>query len=184
MKYPIRYYTLRKSVLEKYVNHTFIETGTYLGDSVLLAIECGFKRVISIELNPELYAICTNILKADIDKGLVELILGDSLLELENITPSLNQRSTFWLDAHWDFGPIGEKLCPLYEELEAISKSPIKNHTIMIDDVRCLGDNHNWGRCVDVHGVIERLKKINPNYQITYEPSPCGPQDIMVAYIP
>jgi hypothetical protein len=182
MKYE-HYYTLQKPVLEKYISHTFVETGTYLGDSVLLALECGFEKIISIELNPELYEGCVTMFKDDVEEGTVELILGDSLNEVKRIAPTLTERATFWLDAHWDFGPKGEKLCPLYEELESIAESPIKNHTIMIDDMRCLGLTH-WGNGVTKEGLIERIKKINPEYQITFEPSPCGPQDIMVAYIP
>ena len=38
---------------------TFIETGTYKGDTVQLAIDYGFKNVHSIELNHELYEECS-----------------------------------------------------------------------------------------------------------------------------
>ena len=36
-------------------NRIFIETGTYLGDGVAHALKCGFKVVVSIELDKKRY---------------------------------------------------------------------------------------------------------------------------------
>jgi hypothetical protein len=62
-------------------------------------------------------------------------------------------------------------------------KSDIKDHTIMIDDLRCLDGRIHWSNDISLQGVIERIKKINPDYKIVFEASPFGPQDILVAYI-
>jgi hypothetical protein len=177
------YYTLSKPVLSKYVTDVFFETGTYLGDSVKLALECGFKKVISIEIYEPLHTDNLKKFETQIHEGSVELIFGDSLVEMQKILGDLNEKTTFWLDAHVDFGPGGLKVCPLYEELEAIALSPIKNHTILIDDLRCLGNNH-WGENISIEGIKERILKINPDYQFSFENSPpFGPEDILAAYI-
>jgi hypothetical protein len=175
------YYTLTKGVLEKYKNPIFFETGTYLGDSVALALEVGFDKVISVEINEELQSNNELLFKEQIEKGRVELHLGDTLLLLDKIVDKIEQPTTFWLDAHYDFGVCGVKRCPLYEELDFIAQSKIKTHTILIDDVRCFGIG-NWGEGISVEGVIEKIKNINPNYNIVYEHG-LVPNDIMVAYI-
>ena len=46
--------TLPKEVLTKYLNQYFVETGTANGDCVRLALETGFKKVFSIELDENL----------------------------------------------------------------------------------------------------------------------------------
>jgi len=177
------FYTLTDKVLSKYVNHTFIETGTYLGDSVDLALNLGFPKVISIEIMEDLQEKNREKFRNFIDSGRLELITGDTSLLFENLVENLKERATFWLDAHQDLGPQGLKKCPLYDELESIKKSNIKNHTIMIDDMRCLDGRIHWSSGITIQGVAERIKQINENYKIVFESSPFGPQDIMVAYI-
>ncbi len=176
------FHTLRKPTLDKYVNHTFFETGTYLGDSVKLALECGFEKVISVELMENLQNKNRKTFKNEVESGKVDLITGDTLLMIDSIIDKLNERTTFWLDSHQDLGPAGEKPCPLYEEIEAIGKSKIKNHTIMIDDMRCLDGRFPWSVGINQEGIISRLKKINPEYKISYE-NGMIPNDIMVAYV-
>ena len=48
-QYP-HYNTLKENVLLKYKNPIFFETGTYLGDSVDLALKVGFSKIISVEI--------------------------------------------------------------------------------------------------------------------------------------
>ena len=175
------YNTLTKKVLQKYVNNTFFETGTYIGDSVKLALEVGFEKIISVEINEELQNKNKLLFENQIKDGNVDLYVGDSLIILEDIIKKLENRTTFWLDAHFDFGVCGVKRCPLYEELESISKSHINNHTILIDDVRCFGSG-NWGQEINVDSVVEKIKKINPDYIIKFEDG-IVPNDILVAYI-
>lgn len=175
------YYTLTKNVLEKYTNPIFFETGTYLGDSVKLALDTGFEKVISIEINKELQDRNEELFKKEIELENVQLFLGDTLVIMGDIIKNIDKPTTFWLDAHFDFGVCGEKKCPLYEELDFISQSPIKNHTILIDDVRCFGVG-NWGKEISVEQITEKIKKINPEYKITFEDG-FIPNDILVAYI-
>jgi hypothetical protein len=173
--------TLTKEVLEKYPNDIFVETGTLYGDAVKLAILCGFKKIYSIEINPDL--VKSNRLQFAnlIEQGLVEIIEGDTSIVFPELVKRLDGRTTFWLDAHWDGGPMGTVKCPLPMELEAIRSHSIKNHTIMIDDRRCFGIG-NWGAGIVESEIIAKVKDINPLYEIAYE-NGCIPDDIITAVI-
>jgi len=172
--------TLSKEVLLKYTNPYFLETGTANGDCVRLALEVGFEKIFSIELDEILQNENITNYKSYIDEGRVSLITGDSLWEVSNIISKLDKPTTFWLDAHVDFGPMGTKKCPLYEELSSIKTSSIKTHTILIDDMRILGGH--WGEGISVEGLKEKLLEINPDYKFTFE-NGFAPNDILVAYL-
>lgn len=173
--------TLSESVLQKYTNHYFVETGTSEGSCVELALRLNFNKIISIELNEPLQLENIRKFHSYIESGRLDLIIGDSLFELINIIPKLDKPTTFWLDAHVDDGPAGVKRCPLYEELSAIKNSKIKTHTILIDDMRCLGGG-NWGHGISIDGLKSRLLEINPNYMFKFEDG-WTQNDILVAHL-
>jgi len=175
------YYTLKEKVLIKYMNPIFFETGTYLGDSVELALKVGFSKIISIEIEEYLQKENTKKFQQQINEGKVTLITGDTILVMEDIIKRINQPTTFWLDAHVDLGITGIKKCPLYEELDFIAKSNIKTHTILIDDVRLFGDKH-WGTGINLNEIKNKILSINPNYKFTFEDGHV-PSDVLVAYI-
>lgn len=172
--------TLSEEVLNKYKNSYFCETGTANGDCVNLALNMGFDKVYSIELDEELQKQNKKKYNTFILENRLELITGDSLTELKNIIPSLNKNTTFWLDAHVDFGPCGIKKCPLYEELYAIGTSDIKSHTILIDDMRILGSH--WGENIYLDELKKLILNINSNYKISFEDG-WEKNDILVAKI-
>lgn len=89
--------TLLKNVLLRYMSDVFIETGTYDGRGVRLAVSCGFKRVMSIELDPPRAKIARIALA-----GMpgVELFEGDSVDVLPRILSTLDEKATIFLDAH------------------------------------------------------------------------------------
>jgi len=173
--------TLSKTVLEKYPNDIFVETGTLYGESVRLAIVCGFKKIYSIEINPDLVQSNRQQFAEYIERGQVEIIEGDTFIVFPELIKRLDGRTTFWLDAHWDGGPMGVVKCPLPMELDAIHQHAIKNHTIMIDDRRCFGIG-NWGAGIVESEIITKVKDINPLYEIAYEDG-CIPNDIITAVI-
>lgn len=175
------YFTLKENVLNKYKNEYFFETGTYLGDSVELALNLGFSKIISIEIDENLQN--DNIIKFQnkISEGIVELIVGDTLLVMEDLIKYLDKKTTFWLDAHVDLGVSGVKRCPLYDEITMISKSEIKNHTIMIDDLRCFGGGL-WGEGIHLDEVKKLILEINDDYKFSLEDGHI-PNDILVAYV-
>lgn len=172
--------TLSLEVISKYKNDIFIETGTSQGAGVALALKAGFSKIYSIELDSSLQGKNISYFSKEISENIVELIIGDSLNELINLIPKIDKRITFWLDAHVDGGPSGIKKCPLYEELISINDSPIKNHTILIDDMRMLG--HHWGEGIYITEIKNKILEINPKYKFKFE-NGFEKDDILVAYI-
>ena len=113
-----------------------IETGTYYGDMCRAQMD-NFDTIYSIELGEYLYFQVQRIF---MDYRHVKLYQGDSPTVLQQIIPTLTEPVLFWLDAHWSGGKtvLGDKPCPLLEELDVILASPFK-HGILIDDARCFG---------------------------------------------
>ncbi len=175
--------TLTSEVLTKYKNPYFVETGTAVGGGVKLALTQGFEKIFSIEIDPLLFKSNQFSFLPFINNQKVNLILGDSLIELKKLIPLLDKPTTFWLDAHIESEQTPcVKKCPIYEELEAIAESNIKTHTIMIDDMRSLGWSGGWGESLSKDGLMERLVKINPVYNFTSE-NGFIPNDILVAHV-
>tara|TARA_B100000925_G_C21956047_1_gene451240 strand:- start:497 stop:1036 length:540 start_codon:yes stop_codon:yes gene_type:complete len=175
--------SLKKEILEKYPNKYFVETGTHIGNSVQLALDCGFEKIITMEINPEKVEHAKERFSKEIEKGRVTILQGDTVETFSKALKLLDDRATFWLDAHWDDGPQGKYLCPLPIELEAIQKTSIKNHTLLIDDRRLFGlSGTTWGHTIDEDGILESIADINKFYKISYE-NGCVPNDIIVAKV-
>lgn len=172
--------TLKSEVLAKYKTNIFVETGTCEGGGVALALSLGFDKIYSIEINLE-----RQLRNMDrfIRNSRVTLLTGDSGLEFPQLIPMINEQATFWLDAHCERkSQVMRTWCPLYEELAAISRSSIKNHIIMIDDMRVIGVT-KWGKRVAKDRIINMIMTINPEYKISYEDNTIAQNDILVAKI-
>ena len=174
--------------LGKYPNKYFIETGTYMGEGINKAIECNaFTYIYSIEIDTLRHLTCKELFST-FDN--ITLIKGDSAILLKLVLKHVKEPCTFWLDAHFcgDDGELGSKWCPLVEELEAIKNHPIKNHTIIIDDYRCMDNTHfDKERNIPVgfpgkKKLLEILQNINPDYSIVFLDG-VTPKDIVVARI-
>ena len=175
--------TLSIEILKKYKNEIFCETGTLWGEAIEVALECGFSKIYSIELDPEKVASAKQKFASEIASGTVNIVHGDSTLLFPSIVKEFGVSATFWLDAHWDGGPQGEKKCPLLDELEALVLHSIKSNALLIDDRRLLGKRKsNWGRDVSERDVVKLIKKINPDYKIKYEDG-FVEDDIIAAYL-
>jgi len=119
---------------------TWIETGTYLGETTLFLADVG-KFVISLEPADQLYQdACLKFASAKnihIVHGTSESSLASCV---DNLEPSKKEDLTFWLDGHYSAGLtyLGEQECPVLFELETIGASAdfTKPLTILIDDVR------------------------------------------------
>lgn len=159
-----------KTQLNQFITDTFIETGTYHGETSIIASDLGFKQIISIELQPHLLSIAVDSCKG----RNIKFYLGDSPAILTEILPLIDTKITFWLDAHMDdcniIPGITPKIrkCPLIEELKIISKSKRNDHIILIDDVRLFGMNGVWGEDLTLQTIKEELYNINPNYKISF----------------
>lgn len=179
------------NIFKKYINNNFIETGTFKGEGVDVALSVGFKFVDSIEIFEEFYIKAK---KKFLNNENVKIHLGSSESKLWEVISTKNEKLTFWLDAHYS-GPISDPFqethiktgtpmsnlkTPLLIELEIISNHPIKNHIIMIDDMRCCGTE--YFNFISRSQIEESIYKINNNYKIIYEDS-WEKKDILVAIL-
>jgi hypothetical protein len=190
----VTYKKLNDNIFSRYPNKFFVETGTYLGDSVQLALDAGFEHVVSIELSEKYCALAQTRFW---NNPKVRIYNGDSGMVLLDIIKDIQEPITFWLDGHYSKGDtaIGKYCTPLMIELMQISKHPINTHTIMVDDMRC------WSKplvgrpvckcelypCENFYGfysqdVVDALLKINPNYILSYEDHDV-PNDILIAHV-
>jgi hypothetical protein len=166
--------------LSKFNNkNTFIETGSYLGDAIQTALDFGFKNIHSIELKKEFFENCVERYK---NFKNVKLWQGESSDCITEIIKNENNQIVFWLDAHAS-GPVpGGRYggSPLIQELQAIGEHHIKNHIIIIDDVRLFG-SEEWSG-LQKEQVIDSILNINYKYRITYIDGHI-PGDIMIARV-
>lgn len=109
----------------------FVETGTHKGWMIEKMID-HFEKIYSIELDPSLYNQALERFKG---QNKIELLYGNSAMEIKKILAKLDEPALFWLDAH-DSGAITSSNAPIVDELKAIFTHPIKNHFILIDDAR------------------------------------------------
>lgn len=172
--------TASPSLFEKYKNEYFIETGTYEGEGILMALNAGFPQVYSIELSPTLHAFCCERFISDSN---VHILLGDSTNILPILLKHIDAPATFWLDGHYSGGSTskGSQNTPILFELESIKNHPIHTHTILIDDVRCFGtDQFDF---IGINEIVLKILEINQDYIISFED---GHQenDILVAKVP
>jgi hypothetical protein len=112
---------------------TFVETGTYFGNTTLWAAS-NFNRVISIEADERLYEKASVRLRSFKN---IELHRGQSQEILKRLIPGIEKPTIVWLDAHWSgLGTAGEDFeCPLLEEILAVDASA-PQHYLLIDDGR------------------------------------------------
>ena len=141
----------------------FVETGSYEGDGIERALHDQFKYVISIENDRRQYY---RLKKKFSLFPHVKIWCGDSGVFLGKMIAHIDKPITFWLDAH-RYPPIkNTKNCPLLEELEHIKHHHIKNHTILIDDIRCSGTaDFDF---ISQNDLRKKILEINPYYTIYY----------------
>lgn len=150
-----------------YINKYYVETGSYTGNTIQKALDAGFKNVISFEITQKYYDICKERFKNNKN---VKLILGDSYQLMFDSIKKINTPITFFLDAHLcdndtDYSTVAGK-CPLLYELDQIKKHSLKNHTILIDDVRLCRPEH-FGITLD--DIKNKILSINSKYVFTFE---------------
>lgn len=168
--------------LLQFSNNYFVETGTYNGDTIdiILNSKC-FQKIYSLEMSVVFYENAKSKFKNNDD---VKIILGNNKFDLSNTIEDINEPITFWLDAHWsgvkDIGCDPDSICPVLEELDQIKAHPIKDHTIIIDDLRLMDGIHFPVNTID---IIKKIKEINPHYSIKFVNDHITCNDILVAFI-
>jgi hypothetical protein len=142
----------------------YVETGTYLGDSLVWAAS-RFSRVTSIEVREDYMRHATARLTQFSN---VSILLGDSGTTLAKVVPSLSGPSLFWLDAHSGAGFFGaDERCPLLQELEAVATSTL-GHCLIIDDARAFlapppppFDYRKWPSLEQIMSIVLRMSDVH-----------------------
>ncbi len=94
-----------------------IESGSYLGTTTQYLVSLVSEKTYSIEVNPEFAAIAKARLESDIHSGRIEIVDGDSAVEMPRILRGLDSKAQIvfaYLDAHW------LEHIPLRDEVQAL----------------------------------------------------------------
>jgi hypothetical protein len=184
---------LSLATLNKYKKgNVFLETGTSWGGGIRLALDAGFQKIVSLEIDAEIANKASDTFHTQVYYGQVEIIKGDSAELLGSIIELINEPITFWLDAHLEESQHGafkdKHPCPLYDELTFIRRHAVKEHVIMIDDMKIVGTGHFWGGTVEREVITDMLMAISQAYKIEivdgeYAPGHIDEKDILVAYL-
>ena len=167
-----------KTDYKKY--NTFIESGTYLGDTIC-TMEEYFDNLITIEVKKEIYE---NVI-SKYNGNKIKFINGDSVEVFKYIFEYVNDNTIFFLDGHYSSGNTGynNKTVPLLDELELINKNFKNEGIIIIDDVRLFGKklgDEDWSE-ISKEKIFEILFNRIDNFY--YLESPLDPQDRLVIHI-
>jgi hypothetical protein len=149
---------------KKYSLRILVETGTCYGDMVD-AMKADFDQIYSIELDKDLYEKAFRRFRKAKN---VELIHGDSGIELEGLMKRMDQPALFWLDGHYSAGVTarGAKDTPIREELHHILHSNDLGHVVIIDDARCFGQDPAYPSIEELDKMILSLR---PNMDIVIQ---------------
>lgn len=111
---------------------TFLETGTFRGDSIIwLSKEMPDLNIISIELDPFFHKHALKRVARLRNQNRISLINKDSYLAVKECYKAgiLSEPTMFWLDAHWN------DYWPLVDEITEIVRSS-RSSIIFIDDFK------------------------------------------------
>lgn len=138
---------------KKYGHQVLVETGTYLGDMVEAQKE-NFKKIISIELGEELYKSAVEKFKSDKN---VLIIHGDSGKVMPSALKDVHEPAIFWLDGHYSAGvtALGDKKCPIFEEIDGIFNTSNENHILLIDDARCFKGEGDYPTVAELTAYVK-----------------------------
>ena len=164
---------------------TFIETGTYRGDTSGMAMHL-FEDVFTIEVDTNLYNGAVNRFK----NTNVSVLKGDSIEVLGTLLPSLQSKIIFWLDGH-NSGPgtgVGKVDFPILEELIQIDNNlKCDDAILMIDDIRLLGHGHPFEIDDSLKSLtVEKILGSFEKHKIAkhwLEPSSLASEDRLIIYL-
>lgn len=144
-----------RSIAAAHSISVFFETGTYLGNTVR-GVRDVFDTVYSVELSEDLASLAQERFADDAN---VHIIQGDSALALLDFLSTLEQPALFWLDAHYSSGvtAMGALQTPVKDELRAILGHPVKQHHILIDDVKDFNGQNDYPTVDEIFEMVHEL---------------------------
>jgi len=159
---------LHKSVLAAAIGlragkRNFVETGTYIGQSLLM-ISGLFDRLATVEADPVLHTAAVRLFAA---KGVenVELALGDSRSFLAGIDRDFGNDSVYFLDAHYSHGITSREYgtCPVIDEIATvIDRSP--EAVIVVDDLRTMSGSDGYPTLDEILNSIPNSRRVSIAY--------------------
>tara|TARA_X000000950_G_scaffold288904_1_gene408237 strand:- start:997 stop:1632 length:636 start_codon:yes stop_codon:yes gene_type:complete len=168
----VKHKVLKRFNLE---NSTWIETGTYYGDTTKYLSKFA-KKIFTIEADTRLF----NIAKKRFDKSkTITVIYGESekIVAKLFIEENLTENICFYLDAHLCQDHILNKKTygkendgtPILNELKTIENQleNFKNINIIIDDIRLFGTNFQNYPSLD--SLVNWSKKIRSKWHIEHD---------------
>lgn len=165
---------------------TFIETGTYMGDTIF-SMNPYFNELHTIELSERLYESAKEKAKTFLNNK-IQFHHGDSSVVLPELLPKINSPTIFWLDGHFCHydSAQGPKDCPLLEEISAIRDTLNHPAIIIIDDARLFDKvfGEDWTG-INEKSILSILTS-HPSQRYHchfYIPSHIHPKDRLVIFI-
>ena len=151
----------------------FVETGSYMGDQIEVALEMGFSEVRSVEITGKYYNHCCERFSEEVSSGKVKLYHGDSANLLKDMIGKTKKRIVFWLDAHCSKGQTGgdDAFNPLLNEIRTIKNTSSRNdHVIMVDDLRFIRQRKykDNGQILTEEALNNLIMSINSKYKFKY----------------
>jgi hypothetical protein len=143
-----------KQMADQFRLTVLVETGTFHG-AMVQAMKGVFDRIYSIELSASL---AQRAMDRFAGQDQIEIIQGDSGVELEALMSRIDQPALFWLDGHYSAGETarGEKDTPIFEELKHIYSAPNLGHVVMIDDARCFGAEPSYPTLEELSAFVDQ----------------------------
>jgi hypothetical protein len=143
--------------------HSFIETGTYIGDTTAEASKI-FKEVHSIEIWEPLYKAAQ---KRFAQYSNVTLYCGDTTAHIDQMIENSSAKRLYWLDAHSSGEGTGgfPGFSPILHELDQILRCRGDiDSVILIDDLRgmCHCDQRTN---LPLRLIIQKIKEITPDLE-------------------
>lgn len=149
---------------------TWVETGTYLGETTKLLAEVG-KRVYSIEPEPTLHARAQKLFAG---RDNVEIIHGLSEDVFPTLLPKIRGDVSFWLDGHFSGGAThkGPLDTPISQELVSIGANlaTMGRVAVMVDDIRLFtGETHSYGAYPTLDYLVDWARKYGLSWHIEHD---------------
>jgi hypothetical protein len=162
--------TLSTELLGRFPADVFVETGTQRGGGLRAAIEAGFRRLVTCDVDP-------GAAEAARAAG-AEFHLGPSPEVLCRLLPlPTRPQMTFWLDAHDDGG---RRATPLLAELSAIAERCGGLPTVLIDDLRVIRAGQGWAAGLSIDTLLAHVRRLDPLAEISYADNRLAASDVMV----